>query len=96
MNSVVKNSFYHLRSIAKLKVFLSVKDLETVIHVFISSRLDYCNSLYLGVAKSSLFCFQLVQNAAARLLTETRKREHILPVLAVLHCLPVEYHVNNK
>lgn len=91
--SVVRSSFYQLRSIAKLKAFLTVKDLETVIHAFISSRLDYCNSLYLGVAKSSLFRPQMVQNAAARLLTGTRKREHILPFLALLHWLPVEYQV---
>lgn len=39
------NGFYHLRSIAKFKVFLSVKDFETVNHAFVSSRLDYCNSL---------------------------------------------------
>lgn len=96
INSVVRSSFYHLRSIAKLKAFLTVKDLETVIHAFISSRLDYCNSLYLGVAKSSLSRLQMVQNAAARLLTGTRKREHILPVLFSLHWLPVEYRVKFK
>ncbi len=45
ISAVVKNSFYHLRSISNLKTFLSVKDLETVILAFITSRLDYCNSL---------------------------------------------------
>ncbi len=53
INSVVKSAFFQLRMIAKIKSFISFKDLETVIHAFISSRLDYCNSLYLGVAQSA-------------------------------------------
>ncbi len=52
INSVVKSAFFQLRMIAKMKSFISFKDLETVIHACISSRLDYCNSLYLGVAQS--------------------------------------------
>ena len=32
----------------------------------------------------------MVQNAAARMLTGTKKREHITPVLAQLHWLPVQ------
>ncbi len=82
--------------IAKIKSFISFKDLETVIHAFISSRLDYCNSLYLGVAQSCLSRLQLVQNSAARFLTNTRKRENITPVLVGLHLLPVEYRIQFK
>ncbi len=44
-----------------------------VIHAFITSRLDYCNSLYLGLPKSLLARLQMVQNAAARLLTGAKK-----------------------
>lgn len=73
INSVVKSGFYQLRNIAKLKPFLSFKELETVINVFIMSRLDYCNSLYSGVSQASIARLQLVQNAAARLLTGTKK-----------------------
>ncbi len=52
-----------------MNCILSFEDMETVIHAFISSRLDYCNSLYLGFSKNLLSRLQLVQNAAARLLT---------------------------
>ncbi len=55
INSVVKSAFlFQLRMIAKIKYFLSFKDLETVIRAFISTRLDYCNSLYLGITQSCL------------------------------------------
>uniref|UniRef100_A0A3B1JMG1 Reverse transcriptase domain-containing protein n=1 Tax=Astyanax mexicanus TaxID=7994 RepID=A0A3B1JMG1_ASTMX len=96
INSVVKSSFFQLRNIAKLKPFLSFSDLEKVIHAFISSQIDYCNSLYIGINQSLLHHLQLVQNAACRLLTRTKKREHITPVLASLHWLPVEYRIQFK
>ncbi len=44
INSVFKGGFFHLRSIVKLKQFLSKKDTEEVIHAPITYRLD-CNSL---------------------------------------------------
>ncbi len=96
INLVVKSAFFHLRIIAKIKSFISIKDLETVIHAFISSRLDYCNSLYLGVAQSCLSRPQLVQYSAARFVTNTRKRENITPVLVGLHWLPVQYRIQFK
>ena len=82
--------------ISRLKSFLSHNDLEIVIHAFIISRLDYCNSLYLGLPQSSLRRLQLVQNAAARLLTGTRRHEHITPILASLHWLPVIFRIQFK
>lgn len=96
INSVVKASFYQLKVLAKLKPFLSPHDLEKVTHAFISSRLDYCNSLYVGVGQAQISRLQLIQNAAARLLTGTRKRDHISPVLASLHWLPVPYRIHFK
>ena len=74
---MVKNSFDQFRTISKIKHSLSYHDVEIVIHAFISSQLDYCNSLYLGLPQSLISCLQMVQNAAARLLTGTKKWEHI-------------------
>jgi len=54
INSVVRNSFYQLQIISNFKSFLSAQDLEKVIHAFITSHLDYCNSLYLGLPQSPL------------------------------------------
>lgn len=39
---------------------------------------------------------QVVQNAAARLLSRTEKREHTIPVLFNLHWLPVYFSVAFK
>ena len=50
----------------------------------------------MGLDQRSLQCLQLVQNAAAQLLTGTKKQEHITPVLASLHWLPVRFRIDFK
>lgn len=69
--AVVQSSFFHLRQIAKFKPFLNFSDTQKIIYALISSHLDYCNLLYHSINKSTLSWLQLVQNAAARLLTQT-------------------------
>ena len=54
---------------------------------FISSRLDYCNQLFVGVTDRLLDKLQLLQNAAARLVTGARKFDRITPVMWELHWL---------
>ena len=61
-----------------------------------SSSPNYCYSLYTGISQASLSRLQPVQNAAARLLTGTWKRDHISPILASLHWLPVHFRIDFK
>ena len=62
--------------------------------------MDHCNAiLYLlyGLSKVlSLNRLQLVQNRAARIVTSTKKYEHVTPSLIDLHWLPVEYRIIYK
>ncbi|KAK0133398.1 hypothetical protein N1851_031083 [Merluccius polli] len=93
ISSIVKTFYFHLRRIANC---LSPPAAESLIHAFISSRLDYCNSLLTGITSHSLHRLQLVQNSAARLLTHTRSREHITPILHSLHWLPIKQRITFK
>ncbi len=96
INAVVKSCFFHLRLLARVKIFLYFKDLEKVIHAYIFSRLEYYNSLYIGVSQKALSRLQAVQNVAAGMLTGTRKREHITPVFFSLDWQPVRFQIEFK
>ena len=73
VKSITRIAIFHLRNLEKnlTKVICS-----RCRHLFISSRLDYCNSLLSGLPHSTTRGVQLVQNAAARLLTRTRRCDH--------------------
>ena len=96
IKSIAKTSFYHLRNIAKVKPFLSQTDAERLVHAFVSSRLDYCNALFSGLPKKTISQLQIIQNAAARVLTKTKRRAHITPVLKRLHWLPISSRIDYK
>ena len=85
-----------MRNISKIRHVLSQKGAEKLVHAFVTSRLDYCNALLSGSSSKSLKTLQLVQNAAARVPPKTKKRDHISPVLASLHWLPVKSRIEFK
>ena len=68
---------------------IKIEQLQMVIHAFVASRIDYCNSLLIGLPNGELAKQQRGQNAPARLLSSTREYDHITPVLHELHWLPV-------
>ncbi len=96
INHVIKSSFFHLRNIARLRPTLSSSAAETLIHAFITTRLDYCNSILYGLPSTVLQKLQYVQNSAARLLTRSPSRDHITPILRQLHWLPVKQRIHFK
>ncbi|TWW80130.1 hypothetical protein D4764_10G0011600 [Takifugu flavidus] len=74
---VSRSAFFHLRNITKIRKLLTRHDAEKLVHAFVTSRLDYCNSLLSGCPNNSL-SLQLIQNAAARVLTG-QQRDGELP-----------------
>ena len=91
--SVCRSAYCHLRQIRPTVQSLTPDGSKTLVQAFISGRLNYCSSLLYGMLFQRL---QSVQNAAARLITRTGRREHITPVLRELHWLPVRCRVDFK
>jgi len=87
--SVCRSAYYHLRQIRPTLQSLSRDAAKTLVQAFTSSRLDYCNSVLYVVTDNLLQRLQSVQNAAARLITRTGRREHVSPVVQELHWLLV-------
>ena len=69
---------------------------ETLVHAFISSKLDHCNSLLNGLPNYQIKKLQHFQNTAARLITLSRKHELITPILLNLHWLQIHYRIMFK
>ena len=93
VTAVCKAGFYHLRNISRIRKYISHHTAEILGHAFITSRLDFCNSLLYGLPKQTIKRLQHVQNAAARMVERTPKHGHISPVLQELHWLPVEQRI---
>ena len=87
---------YNLYSIGKIKKYLDTPTAEKMINCFITSRLDYCNSLLYSAKGYIISRLQLCQNNAARMLSLHHKFDHITPVLKDLHWLPVEQRIEYK
>ncbi len=84
VKSITKSAYYNQKNIARLQGCMSTQELEKLIHAFTSSRLDYCNDLFSGLSKKALRQLQLIQSAAARVLTKTNKAKHITVILRSL------------
>ena len=74
-----KSAFYHLRTISRTRKYLSTQTTEILIHAFVTSKLDHYNSLIYNVPKNVIKNLQSVHNAAVRLITRSRKCDHITP-----------------
>ena len=80
-----RSSFYHLDNIRRIRKYLSRDTMESLVHAFITSKLDYCNSLLYGLPDVYVTKLQILQNAAARLIVGLPRFCHITPLLFDLH-----------
>ena len=69
---------------------------RSVMQSLVMSRLDYCNALLIGIQQDLIAKLQRLQNSAARIVSRTRKYEHITPVLIKLHWLPIKFRIQCK
>ena len=93
VNKIVSHCYKLLKDIGRVRNVLSEKHTEMLVHAVTSSRLDYCNSLFINMNKDNIYKLQKVQNSAARLVTRKRKRDSISSTLVKLHWLNVESRI---
>ena len=61
--------YFHLRNISSIRDSLTDEATIQLVHAFVSSRIDYCNSLLYGIPEYAITKLQRVQNLAARVVT---------------------------
>ena len=88
-----KSLVCHFRNLFKIRKYLNKESAAKFVYAFITSKLDYCNSLFYGLPNYQLRKLQLLQNMAARFVSCARNFDYIRPILVKLHCLPISYRV---
>ena len=96
VNETIRAAYFHLRRTAKIRSHLTKSASTRAIIATVISRIDYHNGLLAGVPEKLTRRLQLLQNNAARLITQTPSRSHITPVLCSLHWLPVKHKISYK
>ena len=93
---VCGSGYSHLHNIRAVRKYLTHEAVCSIVHAFISSQLDYCNSLLSGLPSYLIGRLQRLQNSAARVVCNLRKYDHISSALRRLHWLPVKYRIQFK
>lgn len=89
ITKICSAAFYLLHNIRRIRKYLSMDADATLIHSFVSSQIDYCNSLLYSVPKCHIDKLQRVQNAAAILVVIQGKfcPDRSAPSAALASCL---------
>ena len=82
-----------IRNIGRVRRYLTNDAAKTIVNALVVPRIDSCNSLLFGVSDLQLTRLQKLQNMAARLITLTKRSDHITPILEELHWLPVAQRI---
>ena len=96
VNIMCKKSYFHLRNLSAIRKYLDQQSAKKAVQAFVTSTLDYGNSLLYGLPKNQLEKLQLVQNSAVRIIMGVRKFDHITHLRRELHWLPVADRISFK
>jgi hypothetical protein len=96
VNRISRACFYQLHRMYKIRKCVTENAAKAMVHSLVTSRLDYCNSLLYGLPDVLLNKLWCVQKAAARLIKESGKYDHITPIIEELHWLPIWERIEFK
>ena len=77
VSQVIKSTRVHVRDLCRICPLLDLNTSVLLANALLSSRLDYCNSLFLSLTDFELRRLQLVQNLLCRVVTRSSKFSHI-------------------
>ena len=89
-------AFKCLYNIIQMRKFLYTEATKILIHAFVTSHLDYFNSLLTGPPKYLLDWLQNIFNAVIRIICLVPKFDHTSPSLKDLHLLHLELRIKFK
>ena len=90
--SLLCRCFYHIHDLRCICRYLPLSVAKTIATSLVSSRLDYCNSLYHNIALKDMK-LQRVQNCLSWVVTKSARFSHSVPLLKSLHWLPIRHRI---
>ena len=97
VHCLCRDSYYQLRQFCTVARSLTPDATATLMHSFITVRLDYCCSLYVGLPACRSGCLNRVLRSAARLCGRIPKFGHVSAyMLDVLHWLPLLQRISYR
>ena len=88
--------FYHIRDLRRNRKSLSLDLAKQIAVALVSSKLDYCNSLFHNMPEKHIARLQRVQNCLAKVVTKAPRFSRSVPILKRLHWLPVKFRIHFK
>src|SRR5206468_4091772 len=98
LSNLSQTAFLQLcQLLRQVRLYLDMSSGITLSNSLITSRLDYCNSLFFNLPVNSINRLQRIQNSIVRVFLPNFKRsDHISPALYQLHWLPVHHRITCK
>ena len=96
ISQTCRTCFYHIRDLRRIRKSLSLDLAKQIAVALVSSRLDYCNSLFHNIPEKDIARLQRVQNCLARVVTNAPRFSRSIPILKRLHWLPVKFRIHFK
>ena len=96
INNVSWVAFFHRRNISRLRPALTQHFTEVLVNTLFTSCIDYCNGILAGIPNKLIHRIQLIQNAAAQIISSSKSTEHVPLLLIQLHWLPVSQQFTFK
>ena len=96
INKLTSSSFNTLYNITHVQCHLDEETTKILVQALILSKIDHCNSLFLGIPKYNIANLQQIQNMSCRIILQLPKYSSINYYLAQLHWLKIQECITYK
>ena len=96
VDGICRSSGYHIRALRHIRRFIDCDSAKSVACALVGARIDYCNSILHGTSQCNIDKLQRLQNSLAHAVVGSGRCEHITPILARLHWLPIKDRIQYK
>ena len=90
ISKTVSSHFSKLYQINRVKESFDKETLKLLITTLVFSKMLYCSTVWSNTSTQNINKLQSIQNFASKIVTNSRKFEHVTPLLRHLNWLPVK------